>query len=312
MIDLFGPFLVRGEVQKRTSSKAYGILFTDLCCRAVHIEAAFSYDTESFVLALVRFASVRGWPEKIFSDPGSQLVGADKDLKEMWEKTKGDAVYQKSLDNGTQWIFGPADSPWHQGAAEALIKSAKRCFRLAINSQRVSPSEFMTLCAEVANLLNERPLGVIPSDDSDIKVLTPNCLLLGRTQASNPGGWTNVRSCQVRLGIIAEISNKFWKHWSELYAPTMLRQQKWHKCQRNLQPGDVVAVADQNHLRGKYHIARVVEAIPSRDGKVRKVTVAYKNFKQNEKVHEYKGANDTKVTRSVQRLAMLVPVDEIT
>ena len=32
MLDLFGTFTVRGEVQKRTSGKAYGVLFTDLAC----------------------------------------------------------------------------------------------------------------------------------------------------------------------------------------------------------------------------------------------------------------------------------------
>ena len=38
MFDLLGPYTVRGEVQKRTSGKAYGVMFTDLAMRAVHIE----------------------------------------------------------------------------------------------------------------------------------------------------------------------------------------------------------------------------------------------------------------------------------
>ena len=80
MIDLFGPYAVRGEVQKRTSGKAYGVIFTDLVSRAVHIEAVYGYDTPSFLLALSRFASVRGWPQFIYSDPGSQLIGAEKEV----------------------------------------------------------------------------------------------------------------------------------------------------------------------------------------------------------------------------------------
>ena len=75
MVDLFGPYIVRGEVQKRTSGKAYGVIFTDLVSRAVHIEAVYGYDTSSFLMALSTFASIRGWPEYIYSDPGSQLVG---------------------------------------------------------------------------------------------------------------------------------------------------------------------------------------------------------------------------------------------
>ena len=37
-------------------------------------------------MTLCRFASLRGWPEKIYSDPGSQLVGAEGELKEAWQK----------------------------------------------------------------------------------------------------------------------------------------------------------------------------------------------------------------------------------
>ena len=44
MVDLFGPYVIRGEVQKRVSGKGYGVIFTDLCSRAVHIEGSFGYD----------------------------------------------------------------------------------------------------------------------------------------------------------------------------------------------------------------------------------------------------------------------------
>ena len=38
ILDLFGPYMVRREVQKCTSAKAYGVMFPDLAVRAVHIE----------------------------------------------------------------------------------------------------------------------------------------------------------------------------------------------------------------------------------------------------------------------------------
>ena len=62
--------------------KAYGVIFTDLTMRAVHIEAVYGYDTSSFLMALSRFTSLRGWPERIYSDQGSQLVGEERELKE--------------------------------------------------------------------------------------------------------------------------------------------------------------------------------------------------------------------------------------
>ncbi|XP_067940658.1 uncharacterized protein [Watersipora subatra] len=85
MLDLFSPYTIGGEVQRRTSGKAYGVLLTDLYSRAVHVEAVPGYDAKSFKGALIRLCYVRGWPTKIYSDPGSQLVCVERDLREAWK-----------------------------------------------------------------------------------------------------------------------------------------------------------------------------------------------------------------------------------
>ena len=303
MVDLFGPYSIRGEVQKRTSGKAWGMIFTDLASRAVHIEAIFGYDTSQVLMALTRFTSIRGWPERIYSDPGSQLLSANKELTE--------SAQRLGVNHGLQWVFGPADSPWHQGAVEALVKTAKRAIKMAINDQRLSAPEFLTLCLEVSNTMNERPLGLMPSIDSEINVLTPNCLLLGRAQASNPGGWQpEGLSLKTRYQLVSSIGEQFWKHWLQLFAPSLVYQRKWHKEKPDLQEGDVVLVADSNSLRGCYYLARVKEVHPGKDGRVRTATLAYKNYKVGESVKEYRGAKDTLIVRSIQRLILLVPIDD--
>jgi hypothetical protein len=309
MVDLFGPYTIRGEVQKRISGKAYGVIFTDLASRAVHIEGVFGYDTASFMMALTRFVCMRGWPRKLFSDPGSQLVGASKELVTMWKEMEKSSVYKLSAQNGTTWVFGPADSPWHQGAVESLVKAAKRCFMFAFNSSRLTPSEFLTVCANVTNILNERPIGTLSSAEPTPKVLTPNCLLIGRPYALNPGGWSQDISVRRRLEVIDQISESFWKRWLELYPPTLMHQRKWLSKSENVKPGDVVVVMDSNSLRGEYRIALVKEAYKGTDNQVRKVALEYKNFKTGEKLHEYKGSKAIKIYRSVRRLAPLVSAD---
>ena len=87
-------------------------------------------------------------------------------------------------------------------------------------------------------------------------------------------------------------------------------QYKWKKRSRNLRRGDVVAITDPNSLRGQYRIGLVRDVYPGIDGVVRKASISYKNFKIGEKIYEYSGSKDIIVTRSVQRLAMLVAVDE--
>lgn len=296
MVDLFGPYAVRGEVQKRTTGKAWGVIFTDLCSRAVHIEVSLGYDSQSFLLAFRRFAAVRGWPQIIYSDPGTQLQGAKAEL---------DRVFK---GHGCEWQFSPADSPWRQGAVEALIKSAKKALFMSIKNDRLSSSELLTIFTEVANVLNERPIGVRPSPDSFVNVLTPNNLLLGRSSADNPGCYDPSVSLFSRINLIEKIVNMFWKHWVILYAPTLVRQTKWKSVHDDLKPGDIVLVLDQNALRGDYKIAKVHKVLPGHDGQIRSAILSYKRFRSGEKPHIYKGSSDVQITRSVQRLVRLVQV----
>ena len=304
MLDLFGPYLVRGEVQKRTSGKAWGVLFTDMVARAVHVEVIFGYDTDSFMLALRRFVAIRGWPQKLYSDPGSQLVKASIDLK--------NAIVKSGSDNGMEWIIGTADAPWQQGAVESLVKTIKKAIFLAIHNQRLSVPEFLTICTEAANIVNERPLGLLPDIDSEINVLTPNCLLLGRASATNPNVWRE--DCPMpllsRCNLISSIMEQFWKHWVESFAPSLLYRKKWHEGQRDLRIGDVVLVLQDATFKEKFKLARVSDVHPGKDGRVRKVSVEYKSYRAGEKVNIYKGTGYTAVFRSCQKLVLLVPVEE--
>jgi len=311
MLDLFGPYQVRGEVQKRISGKAYGVIFTDLTMRAVHIEAVYGYDTTSFLMAFSRFTSIRGYPNALYSDPGSQLVGADKELKQAYSRMSFDAMKRRGAEEGTTWIFGPADSPWHQGAVESLVKSVKKVISITVHNQRLSVPELQTLFYEVANVLNERPIGSLPGSDSELSMLTPNSLLLGRCTAKNPGGWQPEQANNnSRYNLVQSLTDLFWSRWTQLCAPTLVLHPKWHTSHRNLKPGDVVLVMDSDSMRSEYRLALVKEVYPGDDHKVRKVLLSYKNYKVGEKISQYSGAKDQLITRSVQRLVLIVPVDE--
>ena len=149
-------------------------------------------------------------------------------------------------------MFGPADSAWHQGAAEVLVKAVKRAIKLAAGGQRLSSSELLTVFAEVANILNERPIGTLPTDDSEIGVLTPNILLLGRATARNPGGWGPNENLKGRMQVVENVVQHFWKEWTKLYAPTLVDNRKWKGRKPNLQPGDVVETyANVDHLQNE-------------------------------------------------------------
>ena len=56
-VDYFGPFIVK---ERRSQVKRYGVLFTCMGSRSVHLETANSPDSSSFINALGRFMSRRG------------------------------------------------------------------------------------------------------------------------------------------------------------------------------------------------------------------------------------------------------------
>lgn len=73
-MDYFGPT----EVKKgRTIVKRYGVLFTCLTTRALHIEVSHTLDTDSYINTIRRFMCRRGQVTLIRSDNGTNLVGAE-------------------------------------------------------------------------------------------------------------------------------------------------------------------------------------------------------------------------------------------
>ena len=108
-----------------------------------------------------------------------------------------------------------------------------------------------------------------------------------------------------------EIVDKFWKTWMEVCRPAMLNQLKWHKEARSPKVGDVVLITNNNPLDKKYQLAQTTKAEPGKDGLVRSVELNYKNYVSSHKgIHSYTGGTDVTVKRSVQRLVLLVPIDE--
>ena len=88
-----------------------------------------------------------------------------------------------------------------------------------------------------------------------------------------------------------------------------MTQSKWQHRNRNIQVGDIVLVYESSAIKGQYKLGLITETIPSKDGVIRKVKLSYKNYKVDEKVTCYSGAPNVIVTRSIQRLSLLVPID---
>ena len=102
----------------------------------------------------------------------------------------------------------------------------------------------------------------------------------------------------------------FWKRWIKEYFPSLLVRSKWHTSKRNVKVGDIVLIQDTTLGKSKWKIGRISNVYPGSDDKVRNVDVEYKNLGEDRCASAYFGKGYTTIKRPVQRLIVLLPVDD--
>ena len=247
--------------------------------------------------------ALRGSPSNVYSDPGSQLHGAKRMLKEFIKNLDESRLKAFGVKNEFEWHFNSGDAPWQNGCSESLIPSVKKAIKCAIGEQVLSFSELLTVMYEAANLVNERPIGKTNTDIDDGSYLCPNDLLLGRATSKIQAGPFDTKANAIkRFQFVQKIVDAFWIKWTRYYFPSLIIRGKWHTERRNLCVGDIVLIQDSNNVRGQWKQGRVSNVYPGLDGKVRKVQVEYKDPGKDSKQF-------TRIDRPVQRLILLLPHD---
>ena len=247
-VDYFGPFLVR---QKRSQVKRYGVIFTCLALRAVHLEMSHSLDTDSFIFALRRFIARRGQVEEICSDNGTNFVGGEKELHVMIESWNQVAIHQSLLQKGIAWIFNPPSASHHDGVWERLIRSTRKIIGGLVKEQNLDDESLQTLMCEAESIIDGRPLTTVSNGPRDLELHTPNHLLLLRQDTPLPPGKNDILSRR-RWRPVQYLADVFWKRWKKEYLPLLQQRQKWFKPERNFAIGDIVIIVDESTFRNMW------------------------------------------------------------
>ena len=274
-VDFFGPFLTR---KGRSNSKRYGVIFTCLTTRAIHLEVAYNLDTSSFIQALRRFVARRGQVTEIVSDNGTNFIGGERELREAIQAWNNEQINDFLLQKGISWSFNPPGASHHGGTWERLIRSIRKHLKSVCNEQILTDESLSTLMCEIESILNSRPLTTVSNDPYDLEPLTPNHLLLLKPNGSLPPGVFDKRDSYSRKQWrqVQYLANVFWSRWIKEYLPTLQRRQKWTRPARNLTVNDVVLVHDKGLPRNTWLLGRIVEVYPDPSGFVRTVKLQTK------------------------------------
>ena len=294
-VDYFGAINVK---QGRSVVKRYGCLFCCMTIRAVHLEMAYSMSTDSFISALRKFISRRGNVAHLYSDNGSNFIGAEKVLRESIQQWNQGQIVQYLHQNEINWHFNPPKASHCGGAWERLVKSVKKVLTsLAPKTTVFTDESLTTLFTEVEAIVNSRPLFPVSFVEDCERPLAPADLLTMKADMRLPP----MESTQID----AQRSNKwqqvqfyadvFWKRWRREFLPTIASRQKWIRPRRNVAVNDIVLLVEDSTPRLQWPLGRVIETYPDDKGFVRTVLVKTKS---------------TELKRTVNKLSVLIPCEE--
>ena len=167
----------------RRTEKRWIALFSCLVTRAVHLEVAHGLTTQSCLMAVYRFVGRRGWPCEFFSDNGTNLRGASKEVLEV-VRGIGDDCADQITNARTKWTFNPPATPHMGGVWERLVRSVKEMLTALDDGRRVTDEILQTTIVEAEGIINSRPLTYVSQQTEEAEALTPNHFLRGPHRTS--------------------------------------------------------------------------------------------------------------------------------
>jgi len=170
--DIFGPWTIQTRRKRggAANSKRWGLVFTCLASRAVHIEVLEAMDASAFVCALRRFFALRGPAAILRCDNGTNFVGGKSELDDALKEMDQRKVQRFISEHGCEWKFNPPHASHFGGVWERQIGTIRKVLDAMfaeLGRSQLTHELLVTLMAEVAAIVNARPIAALPSDVDD-------------------------------------------------------------------------------------------------------------------------------------------------
>ena len=268
------------------------------------------YSTPSFVLAFTRFSCKVGYPKKLLPDAGSQLVKGCENMKILFSD-----VRSKLSEFGVSYEVCPVGAHYMHGKVERKIRHVKESFQKHLHHERLSVIHWESLGDQVANAINNLPIGIGNSTTGpeNIDLITPNRLLFAQNNARCPAGTLNISN---DLGKLIEQNNRlfqvWFKAWLVSYVPTLMFQPKWFRSDKDPKVGDVVLfLKSDKEFEKIYQYGIIADLKISRDKRIREIDIEYQNVNENVKRRTTRGTREVVVIHPVNELGLVREINEL-
>lgn len=298
-VDYAGPVSIRNKVGRGSKIiKSYICIFVCLSTKAIHLELVGDLTTETFLAALRRFIGRRGQPLNIYSDNGSNFIGANSELADLHNFFINQATQRKIIDTLSvqkiSWHFIPPRSPHFGGLWEAGVRSVKNHLKRVSRDAMLTFEQFYTLLVQIEAVLNSRPLSQISSGPNDFEPLSPAHFLIGRKLTSTPEpSLIHIKDNKLnKYQHIQKLTQHFWNRWNKEYICELQQRSKWKQNSTETIPIGALVLLKENNLPSlKWKLGRVTELHNGQDGVSRVVVV--------------KCANGSVIKRAVTQICVL-------
>jgi hypothetical protein len=278
--DFAGPFVV---IIGRSRHEGYVLIYICQHTKCIHAEVTESLKTEHICNAFTRIFSRRGVPESMRTDNGPSLTAFKTEL---WADGRSQELHQQLLQVDWEklrefggkcgikdWVFSPPLGPNFNGLADSAVRIWKKAFMCHFRKQSLRLDEFLTATALAKDIINGRPL-----DYSDGKLYTPNHFSTrGPPQECLPIiDPDHIRTIAMRYQVIKEVVQGMWEDFQPGWLYQMQRLPKWQEFRKNLVPGTIVLMFNDDKLkstRNQWDVGRILSVVTGSDGKVRKANV---------------------------------------
>ena len=117
-------------------------------------------------------------------------------------------------------------TPW--GVWERCIRTVRKVMNALLKEQVLDDEGLSTLMCEVESIVNSRPLTKVSDDPRDLEALTPNHLLLLRSNSTLPPGLFRKEELysRRRWRQVQYLSDVFCRRWLKEYLPSLQERQR--------------------------------------------------------------------------------------
>jgi hypothetical protein len=272
-VDCFGPLYVCPP-NSTTPEKSYGVIFTCLVTRAIHLELAGDMSGDQFLQAFIRFASRRGTPNLVVSDNGRNFVFVQPLLGHKVELTDP-RINEYVIQNRINWHYIVAFCPWEGGVYERMIGLVKNALLRVLGSSVVDYISLTTVLCQVEDLINSRPL-THSSSTEILQPLTPNSFL--RPASNKPSEAIDVdpatlTSTASKLLKSYKVVRAFTEHFKSIFLSQYLQLMREKQVRMHPAPkgavkfapriGEMVHVKEEKQSRARWPLG-VIEKLDRR------------------------------------------------